>query len=194
MIAILAIVFAMLLPTMHRPGPASTPSCLSNQKQIAFGLLLYNEDFKTGFPNLDNLTGNDGPIALQTVTNYIKNINNFMCPATISQRRKARSWRQQPFAPVFDATFFRSNGNDYAYYDGVITSAFTNVFLSERLAWTNRLAWKSRPGIIDGPAHANGRVSAAFGDGHAEMLNPNRVVGEKYDPPWSTVQEPLLRP
>jgi prepilin-type N-terminal cleavage/methylation domain-containing protein/prepilin-type processing-associated H-X9-DG protein len=188
-VAIIFILIALLLPVLGRGDKTPNTLCLSNQRQLAIAALMYHNDNKSLFPNLDSLLGNDGPIALSLLTNYIgQRTNLFMCPFVVRQREKERSVFQKKFVPVFDPSFFRSNGNDYAYYDGVVTNALTDAFIADRFAWTNRFA-PSLPSWN----HAKGRINAAFVDGHVENLRPDRIVGEDYDPAWSAVQDPILR-
>lgn len=186
-IIILVIAALILLPTLSNGGRSFTPQCLNNQRQIALGAIMYKTDNKDEFPNLDDLQGNDGPVALSATTNYLKRLNVFMCPFVVKQREDNRPWYRKRFVPEFNASFFRSNGNDYAYYDGLKLASSTNAIVADRMAWTNRSGFNA-----GNPSHAR-RINAAFGDGHAETLRPDRVVGEFYDPPWSAVQDPLLR-
>jgi prepilin-type N-terminal cleavage/methylation domain-containing protein/prepilin-type processing-associated H-X9-DG protein len=187
-VAILVILGAMLLPGLGGNRKSLISWCMSNQKQVALAAILYHVDNHGAFPNLDSTSGNDGPVSLIMVTNYLKQTNVFMCPLVVRQREAERSWYQSKFVPVLNASFFRSNGNDYAYYDGVVTNALTNAFIADRFAWTNRFA----PNLPSWN-HAKGRINAAFVDGHVENLRPDRIAGEDYDPAWSAVQDPILR-
>lgn len=187
-LGIISILAAILLPA-NRGRRSGLGVCLVNQKQLAINALLYQGDNKGVFPNLDTLPGNDGPVALSLLTNYSARWSNlFMCPFVVGQREKERPWYRDKFVPVLDAGFFRSNGNDYAYYDGALTNSSTNAFIADRLAWTNRtstnlLTW----------GHANGRINAAFVDGHAENLRADLTVGKEYNPAWSATQDPVLK-
>jgi prepilin-type N-terminal cleavage/methylation domain-containing protein/prepilin-type processing-associated H-X9-DG protein len=188
-VAIIAILAAMLLPALDRGGKSPLTSCLSNQRQIAIAAWLYHDDNKSLFPNLDSLSGNDGPVAFLLLTNYVgQRTNLFMCPLVVRQREKERTLFQKKFVPVLDSSFFRSNGNDYAYYDGVTTNVLTNAFIADRFAWTNRFA----PNLPSWN-HAKGKINAAFIDGHVENLRADRIIGSDYDPAWSAVQDPILR-
>jgi prepilin-type N-terminal cleavage/methylation domain-containing protein/prepilin-type processing-associated H-X9-DG protein len=186
-VVIIMILWAMLIPPMTNRRKALLPICLNNQRQIVIAGFMYREDNRA-FPDLDSIPGNDGPVALVMVTNYLKQTNVFMCPFVVRQRVKERASFQKKFVPVLDSSFFRSNGNDYAYYDGVITNVLTNAFIADRFAWTNRFA----PNLPSWN-HAKGRINATFVDGHGESLRPDRIVGEDYDPAWSAVQDPILR-
>ncbi|HEX5218536.1 MAG TPA: hypothetical protein VFZ59_03125 [Verrucomicrobiae bacterium] len=111
-----------------------------------------------------------------------------MCPLVVRQRERERPWYRARFVPVFDASFFRSNGNDYAYYDGALTNGFTNALTADRFAWTNRSDEK-----LWDQTHLHGRIAVGFVDGHGEIIKADRVVGADYTPPWSVVQDPIRR-
>ena len=187
--AIIAIVAAMILPALNRGAPSHSSACLSNQRQIVIAATLYQNDQNGTFPNLDSASGNDGPIALSLLTNYSANRTNlFMCPLVVRQREKERPWYRDRFVPLFDANFFGSNGNDYAYYDGALTNGYTNALIADRLAWTNR-----SDNRLWARTHLHGRIVVGFVDGHGEIIKAGRVVGADYTPPWSVLQDPIRR-
>lgn len=78
-ILVLAVLVAMLLPSLSRSGKAPLLQCLNNQKQIGLAALLYAEDSKRLFPNFDNLPGNDGPVAFALITKYLSDKPTFSC-------------------------------------------------------------------------------------------------------------------
>ncbi len=188
-VAVLAIIAALLLPALGTGHPSGLGMrCMNSQRQIAVAAILYENDHHR-FPNLDSASGNDGPFALSSLTNYLGNRTNlFMCPFVIRQRERDRAWYQKRFVPELNAAFFCSNGNDYAYYDGVPTSGLTNALIADRLAWTNRSASNLWFG-----GHYFGRINVGFADGHAENLKADRVVGANYTPAWSALQDPIRR-
>jgi prepilin-type N-terminal cleavage/methylation domain-containing protein/prepilin-type processing-associated H-X9-DG protein len=190
-LAIIFILALMILPEINNRGCRSpSVACMSNQKQIAIAALIYQNDRKE-LPNLDSAAGNDGPIALSLLTNYLScRTNLFMCPFVVRQREQDRAWYQARFVPELNTAFFRSNGNDYAYFDGAPTNGYTNAFIADRLAWTNRSAsslWTWGHGTL------KGRINAAFVDGHAESLKADKTVGGDYTPAWSARQDPVVR-
>jgi prepilin-type processing-associated H-X9-DG protein len=188
-IATVAVLIAMILPTFSDGRPAPGPRCKMNEKQIALAATLYADDSKGRFPNLDSLQGNDGPAALSLLLDYKVQTNCFICPFVGRQREKDRPWYRARFIPELDRAFFQSNGNDYAYYDGLKTGGVTNVILADRFAWTNR-------SLLAAPLlnHSGGRINAGFVDGHVEPVRSDVVLGANLDPPWSCVQDPLRRP
>ncbi len=187
---ILVVAAMLLLPARIGGGPSSLIQCLNNQKQIALAAQMYEDDNKKGFPNLDQLAGNDGPVALTLITNYHRQTSIFMCPFVVRQREKKNPpWYREKFVPELNTAFFRSNGNDYAYYDGLLPGSPTNAILADRFAWTNRFVTNKTL-----KNHSGGRINAAFADGHAEMLRPDRILGTNLTPAWSAIQDPILRP
>lgn len=189
-LAILFVLALMILSMFSRGGQALTIRCINNQKQLALGVLIYAGDNKDRFPNLDEQSGNDGPIALLFLTNLVAGQTNlFMCPFVVNKREKDRSWYQKRFTPSLTKEFFRSNGNDYAYYDGALCASNTNAFIADRMAWTNRSS--SDTNLLN---HPNRRLNAAFIDGHVENIRVNETVGSEYNPTWSAVQDPIRRP
>jgi prepilin-type N-terminal cleavage/methylation domain-containing protein/prepilin-type processing-associated H-X9-DG protein len=188
-IAIIAILVALTLPTICRGERSPTFACVSNQRQVLIAAILYRNDQNDSFPNLDTASGNDGPITLSFLTNYAANRTNaFMCPFVVRQRERERPWYRERFVPTLDANFFRSNGNDYAYYDGVPTNSSSNGLIADRLAWTNRSGINLGAG-----SHFHGRINVGFADGHCETVKADSVVGAHYTPAWSVLQDPIRR-
>ena len=188
-IAIVALLIAMILPILSDGRPALGPRCMNKARQIALAAAMYAEDSKGRFPNLDSLPGNDGPAALSLLLPYKLQTNSFICPFVARQREKDRPLYRARFVPQLNRAFFQSNGNDYAYYDGLKTGGYTNVILADRFAWTNRSLLA--PQLLN---HPGGRINTAFVDGHGESVRSNVVLGANFDPPWSAVQDPLRRP
>ncbi|MDB6112393.1 MAG: hypothetical protein JWR69_4143, partial [Pedosphaera sp.] len=112
-----------------------------------------------------------------------------ICPEVANRREKERAWFGKRFVPSLDRAFFQSNGNDYAFYDGLSNNTATNILLAERFAWTNRNM--VNPNLLN---HPNGAVNLAFSDGHAELAKRDRVIGTNLTPTWSALQDPIRRP
>jgi prepilin-type N-terminal cleavage/methylation domain-containing protein len=97
-IAIIAILAALLLPTLARSKmQAQQTSCLSNLRQVTMAGLMYLNDTQGGFPyNAAGLPGYDPIVPLEwtcVVTNYGANNQVLLCPST----------HAQPLTPPFDA-------------------------------------------------------------------------------------------
>ena len=188
-ICVVLILALMILPAINSGSGAHSIHCLSNQRQLGIAALMYEGDGKKGFPNLDSSPGDDGPVALSFLTNYLAGRTNlFMCSLVVRQRERDRGWFGTKFVPELNAAFFRSNGNDYAYYDGVPPNSPTNAFIADRFAWTNGSTTNLREWN-----HPNGNINAVFVDGHGERLRPECVVGDYYTPMWSAQQDPRRR-
>jgi competence protein ComGC len=156
-VAIIALLVTMILPMFETHGPAFTVRCMSNQRQVAIAAVMYSEDSKGRFPNLDSLPANDGPAALSLLLHYESQTNTFICPFVARQREKDRPWYRARFVPQLNRAFFQSNGNDYAYYDGLTNGGYTNVILADRFAWTNRSLLA--PQLL---SHPGGRINACL--------------------------------
>jgi hypothetical protein len=189
-IAVIAILAALVLPIITIGHSRPHLTCHNRLRQIALAASLYASDHKGRFPNLDQQPGNDGPAVLLLLTPYLQNRTDiFICPGVAMQREKGRGWFGKRFVPSLDRAFFQSNGNDYAFYDGLSNNIATNMLLADRFAWTNRSMVNSN--LLN---HPDGRVSLAFSDGHAEWAKRDRVIGTNLTPNWSALQDPIRRP
>ncbi len=85
-IAIIAILAAILFPVFARAqAKARSISCLSNQKQIGLGLMMYSQDYDETFPSSyyyrNGATSANGYIHWTgVVMPYVKNAGVFVCP------------------------------------------------------------------------------------------------------------------
>ena len=82
-IAIIAILAAILFPVFSQAREkARQASCLSNEKQIALGILMYMEDYDETFPvnNYWNSTNTINTPWVQTIYPYVGNGEIFACP------------------------------------------------------------------------------------------------------------------
>ncbi len=78
-IAIIAILAAILFPVFARAREkARQTSCLSNEKQIALGVLMYAQDYDERMPRSRSAGGINWR---QAVHPYIKNENVWICPS-----------------------------------------------------------------------------------------------------------------
>src|SRR5262245_17448085 len=121
-IAIIAIIAAILFPVFsHVRGKAWQATCLSNEKQIAMGWLMYMQDYDETFPFVLNISANDlgsgntgdkGKPAVPGVTGrepqfqlvtlvtpYVKNQTIWYCPSvgpngTWEAYVKAGEWKK----------------------------------------------------------------------------------------------------
>ncbi len=86
-IAIIAILAAILFPVFAKAREkARQASCMSNMKQIALAVLMYDQDYDEKFPHWNFRHCTDVPGAnggwKDVVMPYIKNLQIFACPST----------------------------------------------------------------------------------------------------------------
>lgn len=98
-VLIIAVLAAMLLPARSGPGRARRPLCMSNQKQVVLGLIIFATDHQDAFPSMVSVTnggaleamaGGDVTTCYLALTSVIRNPAAFVCPTD-----KSRS----PFRP-----------------------------------------------------------------------------------------------
>lgn len=90
-IGIIAILAALLLPVLAAAKQkAVTTQCLSNQRQIGLGMIMYSHDGEGFFPESGGLIlwGQSDPITqkpgwLQQILPYTQNTNIYHCPADL---------------------------------------------------------------------------------------------------------------
>ena len=180
-IAIIAILAVMLLPTVGHKQPATRMVCISNQKQVALGLSLFNSDHHDTFPwqasvtnggTLETSSNGDVVPCYAAVTNYIHYPSIFLC-----RTDKTRS------VVLPGATLSRTNVSYFMNLDATLTNSPSHAVLTgdrhlevnrksvapglfalstnQTIAWTSELHPSSRtPG---------GGLS--FVDGHVEWTS-----------------------
>ena len=81
-IAIIAILAAILFPVFAKAREkARQTACLSNEKQICLGILMYAQDYDERFPGLFMPNGVTTPWYPDLIMPYIKNLQIFQCPS-----------------------------------------------------------------------------------------------------------------
>ena len=82
-IAIIALLAAILFPVFAQAREkARQTTCLSNQKQIALGVLMYVQDYDETFPmSLYVVPPASGFSVYDAIAPYLKNIGIFVCPS-----------------------------------------------------------------------------------------------------------------
>ena len=88
-IAIIAILAAILFPVFARMKErAKMTNCISNQRQLFFGVEQYKDDYDGRYPSPPvPMVGSDGnawgwPVPQKKLFPYVKNKNVFLCPST----------------------------------------------------------------------------------------------------------------
>ena len=94
-IAIIAILAAILFPVFAQAREkARTISCLSNERQIGTGLMMYTQDYDETFPYI-RFHGNGATKGLFTITwknairPYVRTLDVFACPSNPFSRTVA---------------------------------------------------------------------------------------------------------
>jgi prepilin-type N-terminal cleavage/methylation domain-containing protein len=131
-IAIIAILAAILFPVFAQARErARAVSCLSNTKQIALGLMMYDQDydetFPVAFPGTNPINGGQTGIPEpydSQIMPYLKNDGVFTCPSDSLSRPSAANnsfWdgsyakdpvKKRSFGYVGRITTTQANGND----------------------------------------------------------------------------------
>jgi prepilin-type N-terminal cleavage/methylation domain-containing protein/prepilin-type processing-associated H-X9-DG protein len=94
-IAIIAILAAILFPVFARAREkARQTSCLSNQKQISLGVMMYVQDYDEKFPAFTMRGGSARIFMLDLMEPYTKNHQIFECPS--DSFRLDTTYRQYP--------------------------------------------------------------------------------------------------
>jgi prepilin-type N-terminal cleavage/methylation domain-containing protein len=191
-VAIVVILIGFLLPSLATYNRRPTfVMCKNNMRHVTAALALYAQEHNINFPDLDQQPGNAGSSALILLSslNYVESTNAFICPAVAQRREKQRHFYQKRFVPQLNKAFFVSNGNDYAYYDGLSVGSATNAILADRFAWTNRAGIDDK--ILN---HSRGMINVGFTDAHVDWIKPNIIIGTNLTPPWSKVLDPIRVP
>lgn len=111
-IAIIAILAAILFPVFAQAREkARQTACLSNNKQIGLGILMYAQDYDEQFPPSRIADGNDAtnrrdPWSITTLP-YVKNIGVYGCPSDQTGGSKnvvVPSWCPDNVATIVGAT------------------------------------------------------------------------------------------
>lgn len=177
-IALIAILAAMLLPAGRGRGPATLTYCLSNQKQIALGEMIFAEDhagkyqWETSITNggtLEISSKSDAAVHFLALSNYINYPKPFVCPTD----RARRSATNLPSLSNSNVSYFLNlsattnspqdilSGDRHLQMNGrPVTPGVLLVKSNSNATWTSELhKMKSAQ-----------RGAVSFGDGHVESL------------------------
>jgi len=214
-IAIIAILASILFPVFALArARARQTSCLSNEKQIGLGLLMYVQDYDETFPpnrlpDTYNPGGPEGKTWRAAVQPYIKNTQLFFCPDDVFNV----GWSEG----FVDDQFYHTSGdnqgsnrhhvsyayNGYMFNRGIDTPlakitapANTMMVLETRMEYPDLGLWNF-PWDLSGVfglkgagafnSH-NGRINFAFADGHSKAMKLAATISPNWL--WSDAADP----
>jgi len=177
-IIVLFVLAALLLPMFARSGSGRPIQCLSNQRQIAVGLIVFADDHVGKFPwqlsttngGAMELVGDGHPSSqFRAALDYMRDYNVWICPTEQSRQAATNS-----------ATFGDLNTSDFVNVDAAPTNA-AGILTGERHLVAN--GWPVKPGLFfykntsdmgwTRELHGKSHVpcgSMSFADGHAELV------------------------
>ncbi|MEO7720223.1 MAG: DUF1559 domain-containing protein [Capsulimonas sp.] len=204
-IAIIAILAAILFPVFAKAREkARAISCLSNEKQIALGFLMYSQDYDEYFPAstyFSGITFNSGvwTNTMLLTLPYIKSKNVWACPsnpfnkysmnyATTDDAFTSYALNMQ----LFDKTYYGAPHNS-----GFIDKPSNKIMIGESIAYANgsapppagngagytSLGWSYWDGhdsssfAKEGFCHNTGTMNVVYCDGHAKAVRPEQTAG-----------------
>ncbi len=184
-IAIIAILAAILFPVFAKAREkARQTSCLSNEKQLAIGVLQYNQDYDETYPNGNMGFGNGGNVSYGQgwggqIYSYVKSTSVFKCPddATSGTQTSLDIRSNGGFAanargrlPISygynrDLITHPKNGNTHSSYTlAKLTAAASTILLFECQGQQADVT-NSSAGLVDGSSPGGNGISSAGNNG-----------------------------
>jgi len=209
-IAIIAILAAILFPVFAQAREkARQTSCISNEKQIALGLLMYVQDYDERFPverepNVYNPPGPFGVTWRTTLQPYLKNNQIFFCPDDASNVQWCEGYLDQiqyacqqndpQHNPEGNHLSYAYNGQAFDVSNGIKLSTIQApaqclMILETRLEYPDLGPWtipwdlSGLPGGFKGEGpfiSHSGQCDFAFFDGHVKAMKLAATV----NPVW----------
>jgi prepilin-type N-terminal cleavage/methylation domain-containing protein/prepilin-type processing-associated H-X9-DG protein len=204
-IAIIAILAAILFPVFAKVREkARQTACVSNEKQISLGMLMYEQDYDGYFPSdtfFAGITYESGQWlnTMMLVCPYLKAPNVWACPSN-PYSQKAMNYGTTNFA--FASYALNMQLFDSVYYGAPHTEAFiqepsSKIMLGEAVAYANgsaappngngagwdSLGWSYWTGTTadgwqtEGFCHNTGTMNVAYCDGHVKAVRPENTAG-----------------
>ena len=144
-IAVIAVLAAILLPSVSGPRKAIMAVCMSNQRQIAIGLLMFNGDNNGNFPwqlsetnggTREKISSGRASEQFRPLWDYIKNLSVFVCPVDKSK-----------IVATNISTFSESNLSYFASLDATTNNATNTILTGDRYLVVNEKSVS--PGLFD---------------------------------------------
>jgi len=186
LIAIICILAALLLPARSGPGPVRRGLCISNQRQVVIGLIIFSSDHQDAFPAsvsttnggaMEQMTSEDVVPCYAAITNVVLNPNTLLCP---NDKFRFPAPQGQPITRT-NVSFFISldasptNSPTYTILTGdrhlsvntkPIGPGLFSLSPNQAVEWTSELhSANKKP--------TGGAFS--FADGHAEWVSPKSL-------------------
>jgi prepilin-type N-terminal cleavage/methylation domain-containing protein len=180
-IAIVALLAGILYPVFEQAKyKARSISCISNQKQLLFGIMMYTQDNDGTYPVTINFNSPQKMLWTQSLLPYVKNQDTYICPMSYQQTyvgflpvpntpsQYANSWEKRNFASLGLTAQFT--------LDKTKKEGFAKVFKMESM--TNPA---STVILADTPNTNNDASSRAYEGGY--MFDPCSPQNENGVPP-----------
>lgn len=163
-IAIIAILAAILFPVFAKAREAARQStCVSNDKQVALGVLMYAQDYDEILPRVWTSTGGPTGGARDWTTDtvpYIKNTRVFVCPSKPTQT----------VGMGYNTLLATSTGAALASIQEVSrTCMFNEIAQAVDRSWAYNYYTADRR--FEPEARHNGGMVMGFCDGHVKWIN-----------------------
>ncbi len=104
-VAVIAVLAALLFPVFARAREKARQTvCLSNEKQLALGVLMYANDFDEFLPPTDESVAVGNDLLWPDIVNaYVKNAQIRVCPSDVSGENNSYGLNELTFVDMGDA-------------------------------------------------------------------------------------------
>jgi prepilin-type N-terminal cleavage/methylation domain-containing protein/prepilin-type processing-associated H-X9-DG protein len=191
-IAIIAILAAILFPVFARAREkARQNSCLSNEKQIGLGILMYAQDYDERFPLArrwntvyeEPLITPSNLVWFQAITPYVKNTQIFLCPS--------RSGNNNHGAPLHYGMPEWFRGGNVSHALAEVKAPAETLMVIESNYFSMYVSAVGSPGTPDEFCRVNAisltphndGANLAFCDGHTKWLSATSQVRQDIQKP-----------
>ena len=170
-IAIIAILAAILFPVFAKAREkARQTSCLSNQKQIALGLLMYAQDYDEKIPYPFWGWGTPPYTWRVVIDPYIKNTQIYQCPSD-----STAYWLPVQGSYALNCNFF--NFLNIPGQEWTLSPSIGQIVCPSQTLLTSELAngdWPILPWNV--AFRHNEGANVSFVDGHVKWMKTNALV------------------
>jgi prepilin-type processing-associated H-X9-DG protein len=187
-IGILVVLAAILFPVFARVGwNARTSSCMTNLKQIGFGLKQYSQDYNEHFPKIVNGKKPDRAGHLLTwrraIAPYLKGTSMWQCPSNSNSNHvnsadgMFQSYDVVDCGPIRRDRFTPESKNQSPATTILVMeeNGFNGEVVAPGVRWENDPGYDTWTNILFAGHHVSGRSGHAvflFVDGHVKTMKP----------------------